>query len=91
LTSVTQIEVARIYTNKPTDGSKLANQYTTPNRYMQAFRSGSSVTAERFASPLNVYPNMTCYFSMYAEGALFGANFDAYSMKWIGASQVKPE
>jgi len=34
---------------------------------------------------------MTCYFSMYAEGALFGANFDAYSMKWTGASQVNPE
>ena len=23
--------------------------------------------------------------------ALFGANFDAYSVKWTGASQVKPE
>ncbi len=28
---------------------------------------------------------------MYAEDALFGANFDAYSMKWTGASQVNPE
>jgi len=28
---------------------------------------------------------------MYAEDALFGANFDAYSVKWTGASQVKPE
>jgi len=66
------------YTNKPTDGSKrskLANQCTTPDKYMQALKDGLSVTTERFASPLNFNPNMTCYFSMYAEDALFGANF----------------
>ena len=82
------------YTNKPTDGSKrgkLANQCTTPDKYMQAFRIGLSVTTERFASPLNFNPNMTCYFSMFAEDALFGANLDAYSVKWTGASQVNPE
>ncbi len=28
---------------------------------------------------------------MYAEDALFGANFDAYSIKWTGGSQVNPE
>ena len=58
---------------------------------MQAFKDGLSVTTERFASPSNCNPNMTCYFSMYAEDALFGANFDAYSMKWTGASQVNSE
>ncbi len=79
------------YTCKPTDGSKLANLCTTPDRYMQAFRDSLSVTTERFASPLNFNPNMKCYFSMYAEDALFGANFDAYSIKWTGASQVNPE
>ena len=82
------------YTNKASDGSKkskLANQCTTPDRYMQAFKDGLSVTTERFASPLNFSPKMTCYFSMYAEDALSGANFDAYSVKWTGASQVNPE
>ncbi len=78
-------------TNKPTDGSKLADQCTIPYRYMQAFRDGLSVTTERFASPLNFNPDMKCFFSMHAENALFGANFDAYSMKWTGTSQVKPE
>jgi len=91
------IAIARLlnrYTNKPTDGSKrskLANQCTTPDRYMQALRDGLSVTTERFASPLNFNPNMKCYFSMYAEDALFGANFETYSVKWTGASQVNPE
>ena len=28
---------------------------------------------------------------MYAEGVLFGANFDAYRVKWTGTSQVHPE
>ncbi len=41
---------------------------------MQAFKDGLSETTERFASPLNFNPNMTCYFSMHAEDALFGAN-----------------
>ena len=80
--------------NKATDGShrsKLANQCTTLDRYTQAFRDGLSVTTERVASSLNFIPNRTCYFSMYAEVALFGANFDAYSKKWTGASQVNPE
>ena len=49
------------YTNKATDGSrknKPANQCTSPDRCMQAFRGGFSVTTERFASPSNVNPNM---------------------------------
>jgi len=82
------------HTNKASDGSKkskLANQCTTPDRYMQAFKDGLSVTTERFASPLNFNPNTTCYCSMDAEDALFGANFGAYSVKWTGASQVNPE
>ncbi len=49
------------------------------------------MTIERFASPLKFNPNITCYFSMYTEDALFGANLDAYSVKWAGASQVNPE
>lgn len=58
---------------------------------MQAFKDGLSMTIERFASPLNFNPIMTCYFSMHAMDALFGANFDAYSVKWTGASQVNLE
>ncbi len=69
---------------------KLANQCTTPDRYVQAFQD-SSVTLERFAFSSNFNPNMTCPFRMYAEDALYGANFDAHSLKWTGASHVTPE
>ena len=68
---------------------KLANQCTTPDRYMQAFRDGSRVT--EICLPLKFNAIMKCYFSMHAEDALFGANFDVYIMKWTGASQVNPE
>ncbi len=49
------------------------------------------MTTERFASPLHFNPGLECYFSMYVEDALFGVNFDAYSVKWTGASQLNPE
>ena len=78
------------YTNKASDGSKkskLANQYTIPDRYMQAIRDDVSMTNRRFASPLNFSPHTTCHFSMYAEDTLFGADV-GYSVKWTKPSQV---
>ena len=62
-----------------------------PRQIHALFKDGLSVTNERLASPLNFNPNMTCYFGLYAEDALFGANFDAYNVKWTGASQVNHE
>ncbi|DBB03223.1 TPA: hypothetical protein ACH3X1_013292 [Trebouxia sp. C0004] len=41
--------------------------------------------------PLNFNPDLKCYFNMYVADALFGANLDAYSVTWTGASQVNPE
>ena len=58
---------------------------------MQAFRVWLSAKSGRSASLLNFNPNMECYFSMHAQNALFGANFDAYSMKWTSSPQVQPE
>ena len=58
---------------------------------MQAFRDKLSMTTKRFASPLSISSDMAGYFSMYAEDAMFGANFNMYSVKWTGASQVNPE
>ena len=46
---------------------------------------------ERFASPLNFNLTTRCYFSLYPEDRLFGANIDAYSCKCQGASEVHPE
>ena len=58
---------------------------------MKALINGLSLTTERFASPLNFNPAMTAYFSLYKEDQLFGANHNAFSARWTGASQCNPE
>ena len=71
--------------------TKLKNHWATPNVYMNALLQGLSLETERFASPLNFTPSMKHYFSMYQEDQCFGANHDAFSCIWTGASQCNPE
>ncbi len=83
------------HTKKPADGSKgskLANQCTTPDKCIQAFSNGFRVNGRQlndFPCPPNCNLQVKCYISIYAEVAEFGGNFDAYSVKWIGASLYK--
>ena len=82
------------YTNKHGEvGNKTQqqNQCTTPDDYLQAMIKGLGITCERFASPLNFNASCKSYFSMYAEDRLFGSKLDAYSTRWLGASQANPE
>ena len=58
---------------------------------MKALKEGLQTTTERFASPLNHSPELEAYFSWYEEDQLFGANHDAYSTRWTGSSQARPE
>ena len=81
------------YTNKCTKGGKKSkpnNHCSITNGYMKALQNGLG-TIERFASPLNYNPTSDCYFSPYPADRLFGANVDAFSCKWQGASEVHPE
>eukprot|EP00775_Hariotina_reticulata_P002516 gene2516-biopygen4093 len=50
---------------------------------------GSST--ERLASPLNVAPSTDAYWSLHDRDRLFGANWNAYSVKWTGTSVVVPD
>eukprot|EP00775_Hariotina_reticulata_P002220 gene2220-biopygen3759 len=50
---------------------------------------GSST--ERLASPLNVAPSTAAYWSLHDRDRLFGANWNAYSVKWTGTSVVVPD
>ena len=82
------------YTNDRTKQgkkSKPTNHCSIPNGYMKALQIGLGTTVERFASPLNYNPTSECYYSRYPEDKLFGANVDAFSCKWQGASQAHPE
>lgn len=69
----------------------LKNHWATPDIYMQALQRGLSIDIERFASPLNFTPGMRAYYSLYEEDQVFGANHNAFSCKWTGASQCNPE
>ena len=69
----------------------LKNHWATPDKYMQALIEGLGLQTERFASPLNFTPSMQHYYSLYKEDECFGANHDAFSCMWTGASQSNPE
>ena len=71
--------------------TKLCNHWATPDVYMLALEQGLNIHTERFASPLIYTPHLQAYFSRYSDDKLFGANLDAFSCKWAGASQASPK
>ena len=71
--------------------TRTAQEWSTPDGFMQAMAEGLTLTTERFASPLNFSRHLTSYYSMYEEDEVFGANYNAYSTRWTGASQAAPE
>jgi len=48
-------------------------------------------TTERLASPLNVAGPTSAYWSLHERDRLFGANWNAYSVQWTGASVAVPD
>jgi len=48
-------------------------------------------TTERLASPLNVAMPTSAYWSLHERDRLFGANWNAYSVQWTGASVAIPD
>ena len=48
------------------------------------------MTNERFASPLDVHPSTTKYWTPFKEDSVFGAELDCYSIAWDGCSQASP-
>ena len=69
----------------------MSNHWATPDELMAGLISCLDLKLERFASPLNFHTGMNSYFAVSQEDVLFGANIDAYSMPWLGASQANPE
>jgi hypothetical protein len=48
-------------------------------------------TTECLASPLNVAVPTSAYWSLHERNRLFGANWNAYSVQWTGASVAIPD
>ncbi len=62
-----------------------------PAALYQVIRQYTGCTKERFASPLNVHWTTTTYWSIHERDQIFGANFDAYSVRWTGGSLATPD
>jgi ribonuclease HI len=71
--------------------TRLSNHWAIPDPLMTALRVGLGVQGERFASPLNCNERTEVYWTMYPEDRVFGAQHDAYSTAWVGASEANPE
>eukprot|EP00878_Enallax_costatus_P028135 GHUV01030350.1.p1 GENE.GHUV01030350.1~~GHUV01030350.1.p1 ORF type:complete len:204 (+),score=35.47 GHUV01030350.1:375-986(+) len=80
---------------KHTGKSVDKNQYTLPQDVYLLLCSqepgGFKCTKERFASPLNSYPDIQQYWSAHKEDQAFGASYDAYSVRWTGSSVAVPD
>lgn len=59
--------------------------------FMQAMAKGLTLTTETVAFPQTFSPHISSYYSMHEEDGIFGANHNAYSTRWTGASQATPE
>ncbi len=69
---------------------KLPDQSGLPDDYMDALVQSLNIHCEQFASPLNFNPAVKQYYSLHEQDKVFGANKDAYSTKWKGASEAYP-
>ena len=65
---------------------KMSNHWATRPGYLQQLYVTYNVTQERFASPLNFKMDGKLYWSAHERDQLFGAQHDAYSRTFSGAS-----
>ena len=70
---------------------KMTNHWTLPDEYMKVIHDLTDGATERFASPLNVHPETTDYYTAFASDRVFGARHNAYSVAFTGAGEVNPE
>lgn len=61
-----------------------------PEKLKTAIMHKAKITKERFASPLSSHPCTQAYWSEHKRDQVFGANHDAYSTRWTGASMAVP-
>ena len=67
------------------------HQRALPLDLASALRACFSLTAEMFASPLNVHPGMQFWSACRGDADLHGAMYNAFSSPWSGAALVHPE
>ena len=73
---------------EPSNSHEKQPAHATPVKLWAALRDALGITLERFASPMDRSIHSEAYWSPFPEDALFGSNYDAYSVPWTGASQA---
>jgi len=75
------------------DGTKISTraQQALPAPLHNMLHTLIGSTTERLASPLNVAGPTSAYWSLHERDRLFGANWNAYSVQWTGASVAVPD
>ena len=77
---------------RPEGHRHLRNHWTMPAEFMSAIvHQGLGADTEVFASPLNVHPDTTYYYSKYERDKVFGSEGDAYQGLWSGVYEFNPE
>jgi ribonuclease HI len=82
---------ATVHTGKTNRVVNMKNHWATPPAIMACLQQHLHITTERFASPLNFHQDMRTYYSCHERDQVFGATWNAFSVKWTGASQCNPE
>ena len=70
---------------------QMKNHWACPDALMGVLREHLHLDGERFASPLNVNSHNTKYWTAFAADSAFGAQHDAFSEPWTGATEANPE
>ena len=82
---------ATVHTGKANRVVNMKNHWATPPAIMACLQRHMHITTERFASPLNFHHEMISYYSCHERDQVFGATWNAFSVKWTGLSQCNPE
>ena len=76
------------YTSKSLN---LSNHWATPQPMVEAIAAATMADTERFCSPMNAHPLFRRRYTYRRDDAAFGAEYDAYSVRFSGSWYMNPE
>ena len=76
------------YTSKALN---LSNHWATPPPLVEAIATATRADTERFCSPLNAHRTFRRRYTYRRDDVAFGAEYDAYSVKFSGSWYMNPE
>ena len=68
-----------------------AQHWSLPQKLKHAIMSQTKITQERFSNPFTVHPCSSSYWTAHDRDRVFGANHNAFAVRWTGGSYAMPE